>query len=146
METALSVILKKPHVLAVENIPIPAIAGPSVRVRMQACGICGSDARYYQGDNPWSLHTLGKNLPSPPDMVLGHEVAGIVHEGKKERRVAILAYKSCGKCAQCLAGRENLCSATEHLGHSAGWKDMRYNPGGMAEEFEIWRGFGLTNR
>jgi threonine dehydrogenase-like Zn-dependent dehydrogenase len=74
-------------------------------------------------------------------MVLGHEVAGIVQDGKKERRVAILAYKSCGECAHCRAGQENLCGATEHLGHSAGWQDMRYNPGGMAEEFEIWRGF-----
>lgn len=108
---------------------------------MKACGICGSDARYFQGHNPWSLHTLGRNIPSPPNMVLGHEVAGVVETDAGTRRVAILAYKGCGVCAYCVAGQENLCGTMQHFGHSAGWPQMAYYPGGMAEEFEIWKGF-----
>lgn len=141
MDESLAVVLKGPGQLAVETIPIPRIPGPSVRVHMKACGICGSDARYYQGENPWALHTLGKNLPSPPNMVLGHEVCGVIHTSAGERRVAILAYKACGTCIYCLSGRENLCDAMQHFGHSAGWDAMPYYPGGMAHRFDIWQGF-----
>lgn len=106
---------------------------------MGACGICGSDVRYLHGENPWSQHTLGKNLPSPPNMVLGHEVAGAtVEEG---RRVAVLAYKSCGRCRECRGGNEHICEDMMHFGHSAGWESMEYYPGGMAETFTIWRDF-----
>jgi threonine dehydrogenase-like Zn-dependent dehydrogenase len=139
MSESLAVVLKKPGSIAVERIQVPQITGPTVTVSMKACGICGSDIRYYQGENPWSLHTLGKNIPSPPNMVLGHEVSGIVSEG--DRRVAILAYKGCGKCQYCTSGRENLCDRMEHFGHSAGWKTMPYYPGGMTETFCIWKGF-----
>jgi L-iditol 2-dehydrogenase len=141
MEETLAVVLEKPHTLSLKRIAVPPITGPSVRVEMQACGICGSDVRYLEGENPWSLHTVGKNLPSPPNMVLGHEVAGIVRSPKGDRRVAVLAYKGCGRCDYCKSGRENLCDTTEHLGHSAGWGPMDYYPGGMSERFDIWKGF-----
>ncbi|NIA15083.1 MAG: alcohol dehydrogenase catalytic domain-containing protein [Nitrospiraceae bacterium] len=124
-----------------ERIPIPVISGPSVRVEMRACGICGSDIRYYHGENPWSLHTLGRNVPCPPNMVLGHEISGIVKSSEGNRRVAILAYKGCGECVYCRVGQENLCGHMVHLGHSAGWDPMPYYPGGMAHTFEVWQGF-----
>ncbi len=141
MKESLAVILEKPGSIAVERIPVPQISGPTVEVEMKACGICGSDVRYFQGENPWSLHTLGKNIPSPPNMLLGHEVSGIVRKPEGDRRVAILAYKGCGKCRYCTTGRENLCDTMEHFGHSAGWKPMNYYPGGMSERFQIWKGF-----
>jgi threonine dehydrogenase-like Zn-dependent dehydrogenase len=92
------------------------------------------------GENPWALHTLGKNLPSPPNMVLGHEVAGVTEEATP-RRIAVLAYKGCGTCVYCRTRREHLCEAMLHFGHSAGWSSMPYYPGGMAERFTIWRDF-----
>ena len=54
------------------------------------------------------------------------------------KRVAALVYKSCGVCEFCRTNRENLCKNTKHLGHSAGWGDMEYYPGGMAEYCQIW--------
>lgn len=138
---AKSVVLVKPGELSVREIPIPRIPAPSARVRMMACGICGSDLRYLAGENPWSLHTLGRNIPSPPNMVLGHEVAGITERDGRVQRVAVLAYRACGECRACLAGRENICANVQHIGHGAGWGEMEYYPGGMAEEFEVWDGF-----
>ncbi len=140
MPTSRSVVLKGPGDLRVQTIDIPRIPTASVEVELRACGICGSDVRYFQGENPWALHTLGRNVPSPPNMVLGHEVSGVTADGE-HRRVAILAYRACGSCASCRSGRENLCVNMEHFGHSAGWKDMEYFPGGMAEKFNIWKGF-----
>lgn len=143
MSESLAVILEKPGSIAVKRIPIPPVAGESVRVQMRACGICGSDLRYYAGENPWSLHTLGRQVPSPPNMVLGHEVAGVVLSPRGQRRVAILAYRGCGACVYCRSDRENLCDSMEHFGHSAGWPQMPHYPGGMSEQFDIWEDFAF---
>jgi len=137
----LAFILKGPGETEVKRIPVIRIPGPSLRVKMKACGICGSDIRYYQGENPWSLHTLGRNIPSPPNIVPGHEISGVIEQDGREKRVAILAYKGCGKCRYCLSGRENICENVQHLGHGTGWPTMEYYPGGMSEEFEVWEGF-----
>ena len=141
MEKSPSVILERPGKLSVREIPIPIIPGDIEYVDMRAVGICGSDVRYYLGENPWALHTLGRNVPSPPNMVLGHEVAGVATRDGRAVPVAILAYKACGHCRYCLAGDENLCSDMEHFGHSAGWREMEYFPGGMANRFTIWKDF-----
>jgi L-iditol 2-dehydrogenase len=77
-------------------------------------------------------------------MVLGHEVAGTVRENGKSRRVAILAYRACGKCESCVTGNENRCDDMEHFGHSAGWGKAPYFPGGMAHHFRIWKGFDYS--
>jgi 2-desacetyl-2-hydroxyethyl bacteriochlorophyllide A dehydrogenase len=135
----LSVVYKGPDRIVAERIPIPTIPGPSRRVELRAAGICGSDVRYLEGHNPWSLQTLGREIPPPPSMVLGHEICG--YDRDRGSRVAILAFKSCGECPECLSGAENLCGRMQHFGHSAGWPEMEYYPGGMAEEFEIWDGF-----
>ena len=140
-ESSLSVILKEPQSLHVERVPMPCVPDPGVLVEMRACGICGSDIRYYYGDNPWALHTLGKNVKSPRNMILGHEVSGVVRADGEERRVGILAYKSCGKCRYCSTNRENICENVQHIGHSSGWGDIPYFPGGMSERFKVWKGF-----
>jgi 2-desacetyl-2-hydroxyethyl bacteriochlorophyllide A dehydrogenase len=141
---SLSVVLRKPHDVAVERIVVPSVGEPSVLVELGACGICGSDVRYFDGENPWALHTLGRNVPSPPNMVLGHEVAGTVRDGLPARRVSILAYRACGRCSSCVSGNENRCDDMEHFGHSAGWGTRPYFPGGMAHRFRIWKGFDYT--
>jgi threonine dehydrogenase-like Zn-dependent dehydrogenase len=140
-DTSLSVILEGPEKLNLREIEVPIIPGNIERITMQAVGICGSDVRYFQGENPWALHTLGRHVPSPPNMVLGHEVAGIAVRNGRSVPVAILAYKACGTCIHCRRGDENLCSDMAHFGHSAGWKDMEFFPGGMAHKFTIWDGF-----
>lgn len=134
-----AVILEGPGRLAVRRIDVPAVPGPSTRVALGACGICGSDVRYYRGENPWAMHTLGYHVDSPANMVLGHEVSGT--RADDGRRVAILAYKACGRCPSCLGGHENLCEEMEHFGHSAGWGVRDYYPGGMSEVFDIWEEF-----
>jgi len=76
--------------------------------------------------------------PNPPNMVLGHEVAGVVPGPGGDRRCGVLAFRTCGRCRLCRTGRENLCPHTEHLGHGAGWEGYEYNPGGMAERLPVW--------
>lgn len=65
-------VLKEPEVIQLEDIKKPEADNDYLIVEVKACGICGSDVRYYKGENPWALHTLGKNLPNPPNIILGH--------------------------------------------------------------------------
>ena len=56
--------------------PIESYGDPDlVRVMVAACGVCGSDFRYCAGENPWAMHTLGRHVDNPPNIVLGHEFA-----------------------------------------------------------------------
>lgn len=137
-------VLRAPRDLGLEQIPEFEADCDQVIVDVAACGICGSDLRYYEGENPWALHTLGKSLPNPPNIVLGHELAGTLADARKfpalsGKRVAVLSFKTCGECRQCRNGRANLCKGTVHLGHGAGWGERAYYPGGMAERCPVWK-------
>jgi len=138
-------VLSTPQKLEIQEIPIPKLEFGQVLIKVRKCGICGSDLRYFKGENPWSLHTLGIRRDNPPNTVLGHEFSGEVVEANDRssnyllgKKVAVLAYRACGTCQQCRKGRSNLCVNTKHFGHGAGWGEMDYYPGGMAEYCAVW--------
>src|SRR5688572_21583324 len=95
------------------DVPVP---GPTqILVRVLACGVCRTD-----------LHVVdGELTDTVIPLVPGHEIVGRV-EQRGERvtgfepgaRVGIpwLAW-SCGDCAFCLAGRENLCRRARYTGY-----------------------------
>lgn len=95
------------------EVPAPALG--QVLVKVSACGVCRTD-----------LHILDGELPHPSlPLVPGHEIVGVVErlgDGVVDLavgdRVGIpwLGY-SCGECAYCLAGRENLCPGARFTGY-----------------------------
>lgn len=141
-----AVVLRGPKRLELVEIPRPKLTEPNhVLIRVEACGICGSDVRYYLGENPWALHTLGYHIENPPNMILGHEFAGVVVEVNSSqyehllgKRVGAQAFRVCGECTLCRSGRENLCQNTVHIGHAQGWGKMDYYPGAYAEYCLGW--------
>jgi len=144
-ETMRAAILTGRRRIQVEDVPRPSPAAGWVLMKVEACGICGSDLRYYEGENPWSLHTLGYHKPLPERMVLGHELAGVIAEvgpgGDPSRvgeRIVALCFLVCGKCPSCLRGAPQLCPNTQHLGHGAGFDDWDLNPGGYADYCLLW--------
>jgi len=131
--------------IEITEVPVPEPGEGWVRVRVEVCGICGSDLRYFHGENPWSLHTLGYQKALPPRMVLGHEIAGVisavgrgVDQARIGERVVALCFRVCGTCPACRSGNEHLCPNTQHLGHGAGFEDWELNPGGYADECLVW--------
>ena len=135
-----ALVLKSPKRLEVTDVPKPRLSAGQVLIKVTKCGICGSDVRYFHGENPWSKQTLGRHIDNPPNIILGHEFTGIVQEvfDKSEahllgKRVGVNTFITCGRCVFCRNGQENLCDYTKHLGHGQGWGKMDFYPGGMAE-------------
>ena len=119
-------VLKKPYQIVVEQLPGPTPEPDQVVIEVAHCGVCGSDIRYFKGENPWALHTLGRNAPNPPNIILGHEFSGRIVEAGSEKfshlvgqDVAIIPYDICGRCPDCLAGNHHLCQNMIHIGHGA---------------------------
>ena len=78
---------------SVDVIEVPAPTGDGVRVRVASAGICGSD-----------LHMLSSSFPVSG--TLGHEVAGLLPDG---RAVAVEPLAPCAHCPACIGGDYNLC-------------------------------------
>jgi L-iditol 2-dehydrogenase len=84
-------------------------------VRVEACGICGSDVHGYDG-------STGRRIPP---IVMGHEAAGTVEaigEGvtkyKTGDRVTFDSTLYCGECPYCQRGQINLCDNRQVIGVS----------------------------
>src|SRR5215472_13033196 len=102
--------------LALVSLPDPAPGRGEVRVRVAACGVCRTD-----------LHVVDGELPEPRlPLIPGHEIVGRVDAlgagvGGLEvgQRVGVpwLAH-TCGVCAYCVAGQENLCNTPRFTGYT----------------------------
>ncbi len=95
-----------PETLEMRDVPdpVPDAAGDEALVRIEMCGICGSDMHAF----------LGHDARRPAPTVLGHEAAGTVVGGAEDgRRVTVNPLVSCGRCARCTEGRPNLCPARQ---------------------------------
>lgn len=96
-----------PRDIRYESFPDPTLQDDrDAIVRMDRCGICGSDLHIYQG------HGFSEDL----GFCVGHEAVGeVVEVGRGVRRlkpgdkVMLSAAVGCGNCANCLAGEVNLC-------------------------------------
>ena len=115
--------------IRVEDIPEPQVRPGTVKVRVEWCGICGTDLHEYTDGPifcppPGAPHPLtGEAMP----VVLGHEFAGIVAEVGEGvgnflpgERVVVEPYITCGNCARCRDGRYNVCDTLGFIGLSGG--------------------------
>lgn len=117
----------------VVDLPDPGPPGPGwVRLRVEACGICGTDMEgYLNGPFPTTRDGLGEQRPWNP-ITLGHESVGVVVEAgpgvdlAEGQRVAVEGHLFCGECHWCRRRDFALCTSLRSLGQSA--------DGGLAEE------------
>lgn len=112
--------------LALCEVPVPTVGAGDVRVRVQAAGICHSDAHY----------RAGTSRVEPLPMTLGHEVAGVVERVgeqvqhlKAGDRVCLHYMVTCGHCAYCNEGQEQFCTSGTMIG--------KYRDGGYAEYISV---------
>ena len=125
--------------LAIDTVPDPAPEASEVLIRVQACGICGTDLHWSERRDEsggWrKLHT---------GSVMGHEFAGEIvavgadvrGEWKEGERICALPFIGCGHCDWCRAGRPNRCKAVKMRGGA----DV---PGAYAEYTRVGPGAAL---
>ncbi len=96
--------VRGPQKWEVAEVPQPDPGPGEVRVRIEACGICGSDLHFFRDDLMPPGHTPGHEMSGVVD-ALGDAVEGF-HEGQ---RIVVEPIRSCGACSYCRGGRDNLC-------------------------------------
>ena len=108
--------------IRIENRHVPAIGPDELLLRVQACGICGSDVMEW-----YRLHKV--------PLVLGHELAGEVAEVGSNvsrfrvgDRVVIAHHVPCNTCHYCLSGHQTACDTLHQT---------NIDPGGFAEYARI---------
>jgi alcohol dehydrogenase len=101
-------VLTSPRCIEPQRFPLPELGADDGLLRVEACGLCGTDHELYTGH----LRTRGAVVP-------GHETVGVVEalgEGAARRwgvaagdRVAVECFQSCRECAACRAGLYRRC-------------------------------------
>ncbi|MER6904996.1 alcohol dehydrogenase catalytic domain-containing protein [Streptomyces flaveolus] len=114
--------------MAVRDVSTPQPGPGEIRVRTEACGLCGSDVHAWRAD-------AGYEWVTPP-LILGHEAVGrvdAVGDGVSRsvlgRRVVPVSIDGCGACSLCAGGARQICSERTVLGLSF--------DGAAAESFTI---------
>jgi NAD+-dependent secondary alcohol dehydrogenase Adh1 len=100
----------------VEEIADPVVSGPDdVVVRVGATGLCRTDLHVIDG----VFEAISRPLP----YTLGHETAGWVHAVGSDGlgfapgdAVIVHPYVTCGRCAPCRAGSDQLCEQFQFAG------------------------------
>ena len=97
-----------PRKLEARELPIPPLEDGMALLRIEACGICGSDYEQYEG-------VLRTPMPAIP----GHEPLGVIEaigDGAARQwgidvgdRVAVETMLPCHHCGVCLSGQYHLC-------------------------------------
>jgi NADPH:quinone reductase-like Zn-dependent oxidoreductase len=114
------------RVLRYEDAPEPAVLPGEALVRVRACALNHLDI--------WGRRGLpGVKIPMPH--ICGSDVAGEIAGSSAVdlpagRRVLVQPGMSCGRCAACLAGRDNECAQYDVLGY-------RSQQGGYAEYVKV---------
>ena len=133
--TMKAALLKGWNDLAVEDVPMPEVGAGEVLVRVNACGLCGTDLKMVEG----AFESRG--WPPSLPFIIGHEWSGEVVEIGPDldpndlgygvgTRVVAENHAGCGQCFMCRTGSYNLCERVKKpgyklYGHTA--------PGALAE-------------
>lgn len=111
-----AMVLERPgQSLEPRSLAVPRPADGELLLRVEACAVCRTD-----------LHVVDGELPDPVlPLVPGHEIVGRVEavgpgsvRYRPGQRVGVpWLGRTCGHCAYCVSGRENLCRSARFTGY-----------------------------
>ena len=135
-ETTLAAVLISANTFEVRELPIPDLAEDAALLKIEACGVCGSDAR------------IRRRADDGPK-IMGHENVGTIARigsvaAQRWRlaegdRVALEEYVTCGTCRWCRSEYFRYCSLTAGRG-SAG-TSLRYGSTPLSVAPGLWGGY-----
>lgn len=115
MRTMYVPVFKGKALVEYEERPVPQPKNPGdVLVRIEACGICGTDL---------NILATPPAHKATPNIIIGHEGVGIVEELGPDTtglqpgdRVVIAPRLTCGQCHYCRRGLDNQCTNYRTIG------------------------------
>jgi threonine dehydrogenase-like Zn-dependent dehydrogenase len=110
-----ALVFTAPSVVELNDVDEPTPQSDEIIISVAAAGICGSE-----------LHGVRTPGFRTPPLVMGHEFAGTIEDG---RRVAVNPIVSCGHCDLCIRGQSQLCRTRAIIGV--------HRPGGFAERVAV---------
>jgi threonine dehydrogenase-like Zn-dependent dehydrogenase len=139
--TVRAAVLVKPKTLVAREFARPTLGPDDGLLRIEACGICGSDYEQYEGAQP------PHEDYTPYPVIPGHEPLGIIEDiGARARqrwgvaegdRVAVRSGYGCGRCEACRRWEPRACP---RRGGTYGYTDVGKPPhlwGGYAEHMYL---------
>lgn len=127
MSSASGLVLTAPRAFEQRRFDLPEVRPDNGLLRVEACGLCGTDHEQYTG-----------HLPNHHAFIPGHEVVGVVERVGDEaadrwgvtegQRVAVEVFQSCRECDACLAGVYRRC-ARNGVATMIGFTDADEPPG-----------------
>jgi alcohol dehydrogenase len=130
--TARALVLEAPRQLVARDLPVPDVGDDDGVLRVEACGLCGTDHEQYTG-------ALAVGRPFIP----GHEIVGVIEAvgpSAAKRwdvavgdRVAVEPFQSCRACPACAAGDYRHCER-HGLATAYGFVGVDHAPG-------LWGGY-----
>jgi threonine dehydrogenase-like Zn-dependent dehydrogenase len=114
--TALALVQTAPNQLQPRRFPLPQVGADDGLLRVERCGLCGTDVEQVHGDLPWA----------PMDVIPGHEPVGVIEEVGTHAaarwgvqpgdRVVVEAFVPCRRCEYCARGQFSSCPSQLSLG------------------------------
>lgn len=109
----------------IREMPRPTIGPNQVLIRVETCGICGSEIHIYHNQVSYKLR---------PPLILGHEFSGVIVEAGAEVRGFAVGDRvtaethayTCGTCRFCRAGEYNVCPERRSFGFTENGAFARY--------------------
>ena len=125
--------------IEMRHFPIPEASRNDAVLRVELCGICGSDYDYYVHGEHWPYRK--------PPQILGHEVIGRISalgadaasswKVKEGDLVAVEAAITCQRCRYCVTGNSALCANKRSYGMSTSMDEPPYLWGGYSQYMYI---------
>lgn len=120
--------------LELRDLPEPEPGAGEVLLAVECCGVCHTDLHISEGD------LIAPRLPVVP----GHQAVGrVIARGPAAQRWqpgdrlgVPWVSRTCGRCSQCAADRENLCEAAQFTG--------LHGNGGFAERLVVHEDFAIA--
>ncbi len=106
--------------LRIEEVEDPTPGTGEIVIKVGACGVCRSNLHMIEGD--W----VGAGVPAKTPIIPGHEVVGSVtavgpsvsHLQVGDRVGVQPLWSTCGVCAYCMSGDEQLCQVKQITGET----------------------------
>ena len=107
-------VIRGPGRISIEDVSRPHPRAGEAVVKVEACGVCGTD-----------VHILAGEFPAPYPCIPGHEAVGIIDEvgsgvqgWKTGDAVAIDPAVTCNSCYFCMQNKQNHCENWNAIGGS----------------------------